>query len=229
MYSSVKRLVDLILASIAIIVLSPFFLLVFFLLKFTGEGEIFYLQKRVGYKNEIFNIFKFATMLKISPQIGTGMITVRNDPRVTPVGRYLRKSKINELPQIFNVIKGEMSIVGPRPLVEKMFNYYSDDVKEKVYQSKPGITGIGSLVFRDEERLISQSKDIPSVYYEDVIAPYKGLLECWYLEHKSTAVDLVIILLTVWYIIRPNSNMVYRIFPSLPTKPDVLKLNQENL
>ena len=146
------------------------------MLSITGERQVFYLQKRLGYKNKIFNIIKFATMLQNSPNIGTGLVTLRNDPRVTAVGKFLRISKLNELPQILNVIKGDMSIVGPRPLVDKTFNDYPENIRYKIYDSKPGITGIGSIIFRDEEYLLSNCKIPPEEYYEKVIAPYKGCL-----------------------------------------------------
>ena len=119
MYVFLKRLFDLILSFIALFFLFPFFLIISIILLFTGEGEVFYLQERIGFKNKKFKIIKFATMIKDSPNIGTGSITLRDDPRVLPIGKILRKTKINELPQIFNVIIGNMSIVGPRPQMER--------------------------------------------------------------------------------------------------------------
>lgn len=157
MYLYIKRFFDIVASLAALLILSPFFLIIIILLKFSGEGEIFYLQKRIGLHNRYFYIYKFATMLKNSLNMSTGSITLRNDPRVTPVGKYLRITKFNELPQVLNVLKGDMSIVGPRPLVDKTFNAYSAEIREKVYNTKPGITGIGSVVFRDEEELISAS------------------------------------------------------------------------
>ena len=118
MYRFLKRIIDILIATIALILLSPLLIPSIFILWFTGEHEVFYFQKRVGYKNRLFNIWKFATMMKNSPNIGTGEITLRNDPRVTKFGRLLRITKINELPQIFNVFTGDMSIVGPRPLMD---------------------------------------------------------------------------------------------------------------
>ena len=172
MYLIAKRIIDILIASIALLLLSPILIPVMIILKFTGEHEIFYLQKRIGYKNIPFNIWKFATMQKDSPNIGTGEITLRNDSRVTKFGRLLRISKINELPQIINVFKGDMSIVGPRPLMTVSFSLYSDEVKKLIYESKPGITGIGSLIFRDEEKLVSEAADPRAMY--NSIYPYKG-------------------------------------------------------
>src|SRR5687767_1229498 len=115
MYFFIKRLCDIVLSAVLLLFLSPLFLILGLMLKCSGEGEIFYRQNRVGYKNANFKIWKFATMLKNSPNIGTGSLTVRNDPRVTKIGRFLRKTKINELPQLINVLIGDMSFVGPRP------------------------------------------------------------------------------------------------------------------
>jgi lipopolysaccharide/colanic/teichoic acid biosynthesis glycosyltransferase len=157
-------------------------------------------------------------MLKDSPNMGTGSITLRNDPRVTPMGNFLRKTKINELPQVINVLKGDLSIVGPRPLVDKTFNAYSSDVQDKVYDAKPGITGIGSIIFRDEEKLISESNEEPHIFYNRVIAPYKGALEMWYHKNISFSTDFTIIFLTAWAILFPKNQLVYRIFKDLPKR-----------
>ena len=214
---------DILLSSLALIVLSPLLIPLFIILKLTGEGYVFYFQKRIGYKNVPFDIWKFATMLKDSPNIGTGTITLKNDPRLTPAGGFLRKTKINELPQIINVLIGDLSIIGPRPLDDKAFNAYSKEIRDVVYNSKPGITGIGSIVFRDEERWISASELPPREYYAQHIAPYKGALELWYLNHASLRTDFLLIFLTAWVIIFPKSELVYRIFKDLPERPEELK------
>ena len=216
MYPVVKRFFDIIASLIALIILSPILVPIAIGLKLTGEGYVFYLLKRIGFKNRYFNIMKFATMLKNSPNIGTGSITLRDDPRVLPMGKFLRKTKINELPQILNVLKGDMSIVGPRPLVDRTFNAYPEDIRFKVYDSKPGITGIGSVVFRDEEDLISNAKIPPHEFYEKAIAPYKGALEIWYNNNISFWLDLKIILLTIWVILFPRTRLMYKIFNNLP-------------
>ena len=218
MYPLIKRFFDILLSAILLIVLFPLFLPIIIGLKLTGEGEIFYFQKRIGYKNQYFNIWKFATMLKNSPNIGTGSITLRNDPRVTPMGDFLRKTKINELPQIINVLKGDLSIVGPRPLVDKTFGAYTKDVQSKVYNARPGITGIGSIIFRDEEKLISDSNEEPHAFYGRVVAPYKGDLELWYQKNISFYTDFMIIFLTAWVIIFPKSDLVYQVFSDLPKR-----------
>ncbi|HMJ46349.1 MAG TPA: sugar transferase [Ferruginibacter sp.] len=216
MYKFLKRLTDLVIAFLALVILSPLLIPVIIILLLTGEHEVFYLQPRVGYKNRLFNIWKFATMQKNSPNIGTGEITLRNDPRVTKFGRLLRMTKINELPQIFNVIKGDMSIVGPRPLMRVSFELYNEEVKKTIYNSRPGITGIGSLIFRDEEKLLSEAGDPRAMYL--MIYPYKGELEMWYQQHASMLTDLNIIFLTGWSIIFPGNKLAAKFFPFLPAR-----------
>ncbi|HEX5654902.1 MAG TPA: sugar transferase [Chitinophagaceae bacterium] len=216
MYLVIKRFFDVFFSLVALLLLSPLLVPIMLILKFTGEHEVFYFQKRIGYKNREFNIWKFATMVKNSPQIGTGEITLRNDPRVTPVGRFLRKTKINELPQIINVMIGDMSIVGPRPLMKKSFDHYSPEVKARIYNSRPGITGIGSVIFRDEEKIVSESQDIQATYKE--IFDYKGAVEMWYQQHISFFTDFMIIFLTAWYIFFPGSQLVHKVFPGLPQR-----------
>ena len=219
MYKVLKRLMDLIIAIVALIILSPLLIPIVIGLKLTGEGYVFYFQKRIGQNSEPFDIWKFATMLKDSPNIGTGMITLRKDPRITPMGGFLRKTKINELPQIINVLKGNMSIIGPRPTVAKHYNAYPKEIGEKIYKSKPGVTGIGSVIFRDEEELISNSDMEPFEYYKNVIIPYKGQLELWYKEKASIIVDIAIVFLTAWVIIFPKSKLPYQMFKDLPKRP----------
>ncbi|MEG2614551.1 MAG: sugar transferase [Alistipes sp.] len=223
MYKVVKRLLDILFALVALVILSPILLVSMVILLCTGEHEVFYFQKRVGYHNQPFFIWKFATMLKNSPNIGTGTISVRNDPRVLPFGRLLRKTKINELPQIFNVLLGDMSIVGPRPLVPDGFNAYAPEVKARVYNMHPGITGIGSIVFRDEEKILSVSGGDLKQLYAELIMPYKGALEMWYQDHVSFMTDFKIIVLTAWAILRPTSNLHHKWLKDLPVQPNSLK------
>lgn len=216
MYNLIKRFFDILASLIALIILSPLIIPIVIILKLTGEHEVFYFQKRVGLKNREFNIFKFATMMKDSPNMGTGEITLRNDPRVTAAGKFLRKTKINELPQLINVLIGDMSVVGPRPLMKKSFDLYSDEVKKNIYDSRPGITGIGSVIFRDEEKIISDSQDIQATYKQ--IFEYKGKVEMWYRKNISFYTDTMIIFLTVWHILFSKSQLVYKVFPSMPQR-----------
>ena len=217
MYKIIKRLIDIIISLLALTILSPVLVPCIIILLLTGEHEVFYFQKRVGFKNRSFQIWKFATMLKNSPNMGTGVMTLRNDPRVTKFGKFLRISKLNEVPQIFNVFKGDMSIVGPRPLMEASFNLYSPEVRQIIYNSKPGITGIGSLIFRDEEKIVSEAED-PMLMYATVIYPYKAALELWYQQHASLYTDFMIIFLTGWSIVFPGNKLTQKIFRDLPAR-----------
>ena len=218
----IKRLIDIVLSFVALVVLSPLLLLVCIGLLLTGEHYIFYFQKRIRYKNKPFDIWKFATMLKASPNLPGGLHTTKRDPRLMPLGSFLRKTKINELPQLINILKGDMSIVGPRPLVDKTFDPYSAHVKANIYNVKPGLTGIGSIVFRDEERLLSLTQLSPAEFYATQISPYKGELEIWYQKNLSFRTDFMLIFLTAWVILFPESTLVYRIFKNLPDRPTVL-------
>jgi len=225
MYIIFKRLSDFFSSLIALILLSPLLIPIVLGLKLTGEGYIFYLQERVGYKNKLFNIYKFATMLKDSPNMKGGLITTKRDPRITPMGGFLRKSKINELPQLLNILFGDMSVVGPRPVMQKSFDQYPEDVQQVIYNVKPGLTGIGSLIFRDEEELITKVRDNGGdtwEFYKTKIYPYKGQLEKWYQENQSFSVDLKIIFLTAWAVISPDLNS-FTFFKGLPEKPSFLE------
>lgn len=219
MHKIVKRFIDIAISFIALVILFPILLPVCLVLLLTGEHYVFYFQKRVGQNGKGFEIWKFATMLKNSPNIGTGTITLREDPRVLPFGIFLRKTKINELPQIINVLIGNMSLVGPRPLTENQFLHYSEDVRVDISKLKPGITGIGSIVFRDEEKILSESIMDATECYIKQIAPYKGKLEEWYLENRSLYIDFVLIFLTAWVIVFPESNLQYQLLRNLPEKP----------
>ena len=219
MYNISKRLLDLTVSVVSLILLLPIFIPIIILLRFTAEGEVFYFQERIGLKNSRFQIWKFATMLKNSMNIGTGSITLQDDPRVTKIGSFLRKTKINELPQIINILMGDISLVGPRPLVEKTFSAYNKEVQSKIYNVKPGLTGIGSIIFRDEESIISEVKDEdPHKFYKRVIAPYKGELEMWYQKHNSFILDLQLIFMTAWVILFPKSRLYEKLFKNLPVR-----------
>ena len=219
MYNFFKRIADVLISFIAIVFLIPIFLIIVIALRFTAEGEVFYTQERIGYLNSKFKIWKFATMLKNSLNLGTGSITLNDDFRVTKIGKFLRKSKINELPQLFNILIGDISIVGPRPILESDWNLYSEEIKNMVYNVKPGLTGIGSIVFRDEESIMSSVKNEDlHLYYERVVAPYKGDLEKWYQLNRSFIVDAKLIILTALVILYPSNNLHNKWFNGLPKK-----------
>ena len=232
MYKNIKRFFDFLVSFIVLILLSPLLIPISIGLKLTGEGYIFYLQKRVGFENNIFNIYKFATMLKDSPNMAGGIITTKKDPRITPMGGFLRKSKINELPQILNILKGDMSFVGPRPVMQKSFDQYPENVKKVIYNVTPGLTGIGSIIFRDEEEIVTLAKERgedPWDIYRNEIYPYKGKVEQWYQENQSFSLDFFIIFCTAWVILFPKSDLLHNTYKTLPQKPESLLLNNNKV
>ena len=159
-------------------------------------------------------------MLSNSANMGSGSLTLKNDPRVLPFGSFLRKTKINELPQILNIIIGDLAIVGPRPQMQVDFEKYSADVQKKIYNVRPGLTGIGSIVFRDEESLISLAaeNENPHDFYKRVIAPYKGELEIWYQDNRSIYLDFQLIFMTAWAIVTPETRLYEKWFEDLPKR-----------
>ena len=216
MYKFIKRFIDLLFASIWILLFLPFFIPLAIVLLLTGEHYVFYLQKRIGYFNKPFDIWKFATMLKASPLLGTGSITVKNDWRLTPIGKYLRGSKVNEIPQLINIFCGNMSLVGPRPLMDFDFKKLPSEAQTRFYNAKPGLTGIASIIFRNEENLHSNNAIDPHEMDRLYIAPYKWELELWYQQHCSLYTDMIIIFLTIAVIISPKSQLPFQIFKTLP-------------
>ena len=149
-----QRLFDILFSSAALIVFSPLFLSLMVVLRFSGEGEIFFLQERIGRGGRRIKLFKFATMLKNSEHIGTGTVTLNNDPRILPIGGFLRKTKINELPQLLNIFKGDMSVIGPRPQTQRCFDAFPKKSQLAIVRVRPGLSGVGSIVFRDEEEMM---------------------------------------------------------------------------
>ena len=216
-----QRLFDIVLSGLALLVLSPLLLPIAILLRLTGEGEVFFLQSRVGKGGKPFNLYKFATMLKASPNMGTGTVTVKNDPRILPMGHFLRKTKINELPQLLNILIGDMSVVGPRPQTQRCFDAFLPASQKAIVQVRPGLSGIGSIIFRDEENLLHGQKD-PLRFYDQVIAPYKGALEEWYVANQGLRTYLLCIGVTAWVVLFSQTNVVWRVFRSLPHPSDEL-------
>lgn len=213
---TVKRLLDIVIAGVMMTLALPVCLPVVAVLAVTGEREIFYRQTRIGMGRRPFGLLKFATMLKDSPNMGTGTVTVQGDPRVLPVGRILRRTKLNELPQVWNVLRGDMSLVGPRPLAAQDFSCYPPEVQSKITRVRPGLTGIGSVVFRDEEAVLARSRLPPVEAYRIEVAPRKGQLECWYVDHRTLWLDLKLLVLTPLVILFPGSRLYERWLPGLP-------------
>ena len=218
----VIRLLDILFSASALILLLPLFIPVALILRLTGEGEVFFSQKRVGKEGNLFNLLKFATMLKDSPSIGSGTVTLKNDPRVLPLGKFLRKTKVNELPQLINILIGDMSVVGPRPQTRRCFEVFPKNLQPIIFSIRPGLSGLGPVVFRDEENILSEkSKSVD--FYDQVIAPYKGDVEAYYSQIIGIFSYFKIIFLTLWVVIFPKSSLVWKVFPSLPSPPAKLK------
>ena len=217
------RFFDILFSLLALLFLLPLFAPITLILRFTGEKEIFYRQERVGQFGSTFNLLKFATMLKESPTIGAGEITLKNDPRVLPFGRFLRKTKINELPQLINILFGQISIVGPRPMVPNTFLKYSPKAQLELKKVRPGLTGIGSIIFRDEEKFLEGKAD-PRKFYDQHIIPYKNDLELWYIKNESITTYFKIIFVTAWVIMFSRSKIYEKLFSQLPKLPPSLKL-----
>lgn len=221
-----QRFFDIVFSGLALLVLSPLLIPIMIALKLTGEGEIFYVQQRVGKDGKMFGLLKFATMLKDSPNIGTGTITVKNDPRVLPMGGFLRKTKINELPQLLNILKGDMSIIGPRPQDMRCFVVFDEKDQESIKTIRPGLSGIGSIIFRDEEGIMAREeiKD-KEHFYDHVISPYKGKVESWYVENQSLGLYFKLIWLTVAVVLFPHRELHYsKLFKDFPEPPEELHL-----
>ena len=221
-----QRVLDILLSGLALLVLSPMLLPIMLALRLSGEGEVFYVQQRVGRGGVPFGLYKFATMLKDSPNLGTGTVTVKHDPRVLPLGRFLRKTKINELPQLLNIFKGNMSIIGPRPQTQRCFDAFPAASQEQIVKVRPGLSGIGSIIFRDEEELMHASAE-PERFYDEVIMPYKGLLEEWYVAHQGLRTYFACILVTAWVVLIPESRLLWRLFWDLPAPPIELPILEE--
>jgi lipopolysaccharide/colanic/teichoic acid biosynthesis glycosyltransferase len=217
-----QRLFDIVLAGLALLVLSPLLMPVALILRFTGEGEIFFRQSRIGRDGKPFELFKFATMLKNSPNIGTGTVTVRHDPRILPIGRLLRKTKINELPQLLNILNGDMSIIGPRPQTRRCFDAFPASTQKIIVQVPPGLSGIGSIVFRDEEELMHGNEKAAD-FYDCVIMPYKARLEQWYVGNRDLRTYFALIAVTVWVVLFPKSPALWRFYRDLPKPPAELE------
>ena len=215
------RVIDIVFSFLAIVLLLPVMIPIMIGLKLTGEHDIFYRQTRIGKGGRPFGVWKFATMLRNSPNMAGGVLTQKNDPRILPMGRFLRKTKINELPQLINVFVGQMSFVGPRPQARQHYDLYAKEIKEEIDRIRPGITGIGSLMFRDEEDMLNRV-DNRDEFHDRTIAPYKGALELWFVSNNTVWNYFKIIFLTAWSVVFPGFK-AHRAFSGLPEMPADLK------
>jgi lipopolysaccharide/colanic/teichoic acid biosynthesis glycosyltransferase len=190
-----KRLFDLLGASVALLLASPLMLLTALAIKLDSAGPVFFRQQRVGHGGRLFRVHKFRTMVADAPARGPAL-TVGDDARITRVGRWLRHSKLDELPQLLDVLAGDMSLVGPRPEVPRYVALYPADLRDKVLSLKPGITDPVSLDFADESTLLTRAAD-PEREYVDVILPRKLRASVLYAEHATLATDLSVLLRTL--------------------------------
>ncbi len=213
------RLFDVLIASVMLLLVFPLGIAIAVVLRFTGERQVFYRQQRVGKDGRPLGVFKFVTMRKGSEAIGTRDVTIKDDPRVLPVGRFLRKTKLNELPQLLNILLGDMSLVGPRPQTPSNFAYFPPHAQDIICRMRPGLTGIGSVVFRNEESIVAASgKPLDQVLREDIY-PHKGELEIWYYRHRSLATYFGLICVTAWSVLFPDSTLYRRLWKTLPPPP----------
>jgi len=191
---AVKRIFDFIASLIGVIIISPILIVVAICIKLDSKGNILFLQKRVGKNGEPFYIYKLRTMVTDAEKLGA-QITVGKDSRITKVGAVLRKYKIDELPQLFNVLKGDMSLVGPRPEVPKYVELYTEE-ERKVLEVRPGITDLASLRYRDENDILAKVEN-PEEYYINVIMKDKLKLNLEYIEKSNIIFDIYLIIKTI--------------------------------
>lgn len=200
-----KRSFDILSSGLGLLLISPILLIVSLAITLSSKGGVFYKQSRVGLNGVNFNILKFRTMFTGSDK--KGLLTVGDrDPRVTPIGYYLRKYKLDELPQLINVLIGDMSLVGPRPEVSKYVNLYSKEDRV-VLSIKPGITDYASIYFRNENEILNSSSNPEKKYIEEVM-PLKLELNKKYIKEKDLLTDLKIIFMTLKSIFHKNENSV---------------------
>jgi len=197
--SRARRALDLILAIPAAILLFPVFLIIAVWIKLDSRGPVFFLQERVGVGGNLFRIFKFRTMVTDAEQRGK-QITIGRDPRITDSGHFLRKSRIDELPQLFNVIRGEMSIVGPRPEVPRYVELYSGEERQ-ILAFRPGITSPASIAYSNESEILAQQTDAET-YYRNVLLPAKISLDLQYSRRATVWSDCSVIVKTVLKLVR---------------------------
>ena len=192
-----KRLFDLVVSIVGIILVSPLFLVIYVIIKLDTPGPAFYLGKRSGRGGKSFNMIKFRTMVGDAEQLG-GPSTGKEDLRITRIGRFLREYKLDELPQLINVIRGEMSIVGPRPEVEEYTRLYEGD-EELILTIRPGITDYASIEFRNLADVLGDTHVDET--YEEVVKPVKNKLRIKYVKERGFFVDMKIIIMTLYRIL----------------------------
>lgn len=202
------RFFDVAFSSILLIILSPVIITISVWNLMTGENRVFYFQSRVGKNGHILNIIKFATMLENSPNMGARGFTENNDPRFLPLGKFLRKTKLNELPQLVNVLKGEMSLVGFRPLTPESYATAVKLAPLYCYDTQPGITSLASIYFRNEEtELAGIERALRQKHYDEVILPKKVALDVWWKSNRCKHNYFAILILTAFCLIFPTRHL----------------------
>lgn len=192
---AVKRVFDFLASGVGILLMSPVFLLVAVLVKFASPGPVFYVSERVGKKGNIFKLYKFRTMVVGADKMG-GPSTASDDPRLTKIGLFFKKYQLDELPQLFNVLKGDMSLVGPRPEVKMYVNMMTEEEKSVILSVKPGITDYASLWNFHEGEILKGAED-PEKEYMEKIRPQKLELQMKYVRERSFLTDIKIIIKTI--------------------------------
>ena len=216
-----RRLFDILISLVIIIFFIPLCLLIVIYMLLIGERKIFFRQKRIGNNGE-FLLIKFNTMLDNSENMPGGLITTKNDPRIIPGLNWLRKTKLNELPQFLNVLNSDLSIVGLRPLPLSYYKELSEQQKSTSDICVKGLTGVASLIFRNEEQLFSNEINLYE-FDKNIVVPYKLQLESWYSKDKRLFKYFLIGFLTPVIIFSGSTKMVWKMFYDIPKPPEVLK------
>ena len=216
MYPFFKRFFDIVFALMGIVITGPFLLLSILIIFISGETKPLFIQLRVGKDRQLFRFYKLRTMKRTQSQ-NSGPITFHGDDRITKVGLFLRWSKMDEFPQFFNVLNGDLSFVGPRPLMPETFYAYDKSTQKRIAKVKPGITGVGSVVFRNEALLLKQAgENKQKDFYLNKILPYKGELEEWYVKHQSFGIDLKLLFFSAAVIAYSRMTGLHNYFKNLP-------------
>ena len=191
----VRRILEIIVVLMGLLLIWPLLLLIALLIKLASPGRVIFAQTRIGRHGKAFTIYKFRSMVPGADKIGSS-VTTGVDRRITGIGRFLRRTKLDELPQLWNVLTGEMSLVGPRPEVPEIVANYTPAMR-RILEVRPGITSIASLHLRDEEDFLA-AFDNPDQLYSDIIAPFKGALAMAHVDQQSLWFDLMILIMTIY-------------------------------
>ena len=218
------RFFDIILSVFGILIVAPLLAIVSFILLLAGH-KIFFTQIRVGKYNKHFKVIKFTTMDENAEKIDFKNISFKNDSRYFFFGKILNKTKINELPQLFNILWGDMCFIGPRPLVpETFYIYYTKEAQDHILNVKPGLSGISSIVFRNEDKIRAKTLLCNEDFARQFLFPFKSKVEMWFVKNQSIANYFILIVLTILSILFPNNQLYKKIFKTLPLPPKTLQV-----